>query len=124
MDYAYKNLSTGEKIFKDLIWNPIIKAGEVALAVHVPFLALPVIKQLDEYLIENLTDWVFKQVVLFIDISAIQLVNEVHQHEYEKLSIGLKIIAHDKGVDSNEFKDARERAKLALSKFTRFGAAE
>lgn len=48
--------------------------------------------------------------------------NVAHQFEYNEQSIRLKVAAHDYGVDSPQFREARDAAKLALSHFTRFGS--
>lgn len=117
---AYKPLSLAEQIFKDLIWTPILKGGEIALEGAVPFLALPVVKQLDEFAIEEFTDWVFSQVVLFVDVTSIRIVNAEHQAAYTTAFINLQVIAHDKGITSPDFLEARENAKASLNKFVRF----
>lgn len=59
---------------------------------------------------------------LAVDLEAITLVNAEHKRDYDKASVVLKIIAIDKGIDSDEFKKARDNAKIALSKYVRFGA--
>lgn len=100
----------------------MIKAGEIWLESDVPFLSLPVVKQAEEEIINFLSDSLFDQIVIFVDISAIKLVNSAHQSAFDKASVNLKIIAHDKGIDSKEFQEARDAAKIALSKFTQFGS--
>lgn len=96
----------------------MLKAGEAWLETEVPFLNLPVIKQLDETAIEAVADWIFSQVVLLIDIAAIRLVSAAHQSAYEHASIQLAVVAQEKGIDSAEFKQARDKARAALSSFT------
>ena len=120
-EIAFKPLTTAEQVFKDLVWTPAILAGELALEDAVPFFALPGIRTIEEGLINIFTDWLYNQFVLLVDVTAIRLVNAEHQAEYDKASLELKIIAIDKGIDSDEFKKAREAAKLALSKFTNIG---
>ncbi len=116
---AYPALSTAEQIFKDLIWDPGIKAGELALEGAVPFLALPVVSGLEEFVIKELSDWMFNNFILLIDLTAIKLVNAEHQAAFDKAAVDLKIIAYDKGIDSPEFKAAREDAKATLNKYVR-----
>lgn len=117
---AYKPLSAAERIFKDLIWTPGVLAGELAIEGAVPFFALPVIKNIEEGVVNALSDWFFNQFILLIDVTAIRLVNAAHQAAYDSASLQLKVIAYDNGIDSDEFKKARDAAKLALSKFTQF----
>lgn len=117
-----KTLTSDEQIFKDLVWSPAIKAGELALESAVPFFALPVINIVERGVIDQLSGWVFEQVVLLIDVTVIKLANIEHQEAYDKASLELKVIAVDKGINSDEFKIARDAARLALSKFTNIAA--
>lgn len=111
-------LSQAEQIFKDLVWDPAVEAGQALLFSQVPFLGGPVIGTLSRSLISTISNWFFTQIKLFVDVSAIKLNNADHQAAFDKASLVLKVIAHDKGIDSNEFKAARENAKIALAKFT------
>lgn len=119
---AFRPLTAVEQVFKDLVWTPAIKLGEVALEGWVPALALPVIKEVDEYVIEQIADYLFNQIVLIVDLTAIKLVNAAHQSAFDTASLHLKIILIEKGVTSPEYQKAKEDAKKALSKFGRFGA--
>lgn len=119
---AYRPLTVAEQVFKDLLWTPGIRAGELALEGAVPFLAFPVINAIEDVVIDAISDYLFNQFITLIDVTAIKLVNAAHQAAFDRASITLKIIAHDKGIDSPEFQKAREDAKLALSQFVRFGA--
>ena len=98
----------------------MIRAGETYIEGYVPFLALPVIKQLDEAAIGAITDALFNQLVLFVDVTAIQLINSAHQSAYDQASEQLVIIAQEKGLDSDDFKKAQATALVALSRFTQF----
>lgn len=115
---AYAPLTQAQQIFKDLIWNPLIRAGETYIEGAVPALALPVLKQLDEGAINAISDWLFNQIVLVMDVTAIKLVNQAHQTAYDRASLELAIVAQEKGVTSDEFKKARDLAAAALAKFT------
>jgi hypothetical protein len=117
---AYPSLTSAQKIFKDLVWDLGINAAIVGLDSAVPFLAIPVISRVKKILIHGVTDWVFNYIVLFVDVTAIKLVNSAHQATYEAESLRLKVVLHNSGIDSPEFKEARDAAKIALSRFTRF----
>lgn len=121
---AYRPLTTIEQVFKDLVWTPGIRAGELALEGAVPFFALPLVSEAEEGLINILADWLYNQFILLVDITSIKLLNAEHQAAYDKASLQLKIIAIDKGVNSDDFKKAREVAKLAFSKFTNIAASQ
>lgn len=121
-DVAFKPLTEAEKLFKELVWNPGVALGEKALEGYVPFFTLPVIRSLEEGTINLISDWLYSQFVLAIDITAIKFVNAEHQAAYEKASLQLKIIAHESGVDSDAFRKATEDAKASLASFVHFGA--
>jgi len=119
---AYKNLTTGEAIFKDLVWNPLLAVGEKALQLEVPFLALPVVSSIFTGLTGLFSDWIFEQLSLGVDLTAIKLVNDAHQSAYDNASLQLKVIATEKGVNSPSYVAAKQKAMDALSKFTEFGS--
>lgn len=114
------SLSAAEDIFKHLVWDPVVESGMVYLFAQAPFLDAPIIGTINRAVIKKVSGWFFLQIRLFIDITGVRLINNEYQTAFEKASVVLKIIAHDKGIDSNEFKAARENAKAALSKFTQF----
>jgi hypothetical protein len=119
-DSAIKSLSQDEQIFRDLVWSPVITAGIVAIQTYLPLLKFPIIGPIFKGIIALSSDWIFGQIIKFIDITAIKLSNAAHEAAYNDASLKLKIIAHDKGVDSPEFLEARSAAKDALSRFTMF----
>lgn len=123
-DVAFKPLTQIELIFRDLVWRPMIKAGEVWIEGNVPILAFPGIKQISEELVEQLADWTFEQIRMFIDIAAIKLVSSAHQSAYDQASLELRIIAINKGIDSQEFKNARDKALEDLSRFTNLAGGQ
>lgn len=107
---AYRPLTQVEQVFKQLIWTPMIKAGEVWIEGAVPFLALPVVKTLDEMAIEALTDAIFNQVVMLIDVTAIKLINVELQSKWASVSQTLAIIAQEQGVTSDVYQKALKEA--------------
>lgn len=113
-------LTEAEQTFKDLIWLPLLRLGEGALETSVPALNFPILKQVDEFILESLAEWLYSQIVMLLDVETIRLANAEHQAAYDKASLTLKIIAKDKGATSPEFAEAKENAKKALSQFVRF----
>jgi hypothetical protein len=107
-------LTEAEIIFKSLIWDSLLQAAES----EVPFLSLPVIKQV----VQLISDFIYSEIVLFVDITTIRLLDQQHQSAYERASEQLVIVAQEKGTNSNEFKTAQAQALLALSRFTHFSA--
>lgn len=121
-DVAFKPLTAIEKIFKSLVWDPMIKLGETAIEGYVPVLALPVIKQLEEFSFEEVTDWLFNNFVMFVDVSAIKLVNAEHHAAYVKESLRLLLVSQTYPLGSPEFQKENEIAKQNLAQFVGYGA--
>ena len=120
---AFRALTTAEQVFKDLIWSPMIQAGEVWIEGAVPFLALPVIKQLDEATIGAITDALFNQIVLVIDVTAINLVDAAHQSAFDSASERLAIVAQENGITSDQYIAARDKEVVAMVAFTRMSGS-
>lgn len=51
------------------------------------------------------------------DVKVIEWLNAAHQAEYDKSCVILKIIAHDKGIESPEFLKAKEAAREAMDNY-------
>jgi len=104
-------VTIAENIFHQLIWQPAIKS----LCTAYPFLSMWPCSAF----VNTISNYIFSGITQVVDIGAIQLLNDAHQNAYVKSSVTLKVIAHDKGIDSKEFNDARDQALIALSAFTR-----
>lgn len=115
-----KNLSKAEDVFKCLIWDGIIKVELAALYTASPVAAF--FKPAIDYIANYLGDWIFSKIKMAIDIEAIKFINHKAEENFKKASVTLSIIAHDKGIDSDEYKKARETAQQALSQFVRFSS--
>lgn len=107
-------------IFKQLIWDQLIAALIKRLFAEIPFLAWGPVGIIVKWLIMTLGDKIFEAVKLQIQLEAIVLRNAAHQKAFEQAATNLRIIAVDRGVDSEEFKNAREAHKKALAAFIRF----
>lgn len=118
-DSISKPLTEAEKLFKQLVWDPVIASGEASLFLAVPILNAPVLGTLDNAVIQEISQWLFNQFRLFMDVTAIPLLNSAHQATYDRASEELSILADEKGVDSDEYLQARDRALADLSQFTR-----
>ena len=112
-------LIEAETLFGELVWTPGIKALQLNAEVELPFLGFPVVRTIFEGVTGLISSQIYKQLILLVDISAIKLVNEAHQKAFDTESLRLKVIAHEKGIDSDEFLKARETAVAALSAFVR-----
>jgi len=113
-------LGKAESIFKALIWDSVFEAEMIALFSAAPYLNFWPVNSIIRGLLKLGTDQLFSALQLFVDTQTIALVNAEHQRAFDKATVALKIIAKDKGIDSPEFKKAKENAKVALSRFVRF----
>lgn len=122
--YAFRSLTKAEEIYKTLIWDTS-KDALIYAAENYPytaFLKVPPLKQIFEWVVNTVSDYLYKSWVLFVDTAAIRLVNAEHQSAYDKASLQLKIVDQEKGTASDDYKTALAAAQAAMSKFTRFGA--
>lgn len=115
-----KTLSKIEQVFYDVVWRPLFVAGEKALEYYVPFFNIPVVKQIEEGLIDKVCRDLFDQFSTFIDIEYLKLKNEKLQSTYEEASEGLAIIVAEQGVNSDAYKAAITKYASAVSDIVRY----
>lgn len=112
------SIALGERIFKDLAWDMAVQGVLAYLFSGAPWLAP--FKRIISALVTHFTDKLFEFLRLEFDVTAIGILRADHRAAYERASATLKIMAIDHGIESPQFQQAREAAKLALSKFGRF----
>lgn len=112
-DQASPQIKQAEDVFKSLAWDTLVTTGLDEL--NLDFWPINVI-------IRFFTTKLYEQLRLQFDLGAIAFLNAEHKAAFDKADVTLKIIASDKGIDSDDYKRAKENAKIALSKFERFGA--
>lgn len=118
-----KEIDQASDIFKSLVWNSLVKAATNALFAAVPFLAWGPVGWLVNIIITKFADFLFAQAKEFIIFEAIQFRNKELQSKFDLASVELKLIAINKGVDSDDFKQARAKNVNDLSAFIRFDVA-
>ena len=104
-------------LFKDLVWDNLINAALVELHAAVPWTTIPPLSWIIDYIVRLFADKLYFGAKLFIDISTIPIINEELKREFGHSEVKLKIIAHNSGIDSEEFKNARKKNVVLLSKF-------
>lgn len=113
---ANPTLTNLEGIFSSLVWQPAITAGLTAFyASPVGVFLLPG-KIIIDWFVKRISDWIYQQLILFIDIADIRLTNALHQKAYDEASVQLLVIAQERGIGSAEFLAAQkiQQAKLAI----------
>jgi len=107
-------------IFKQLVWDALVKAALQQLFLAVPLLGWGPIGYVVSWIAVYFTDKLYAVIKLVVDLEVIVLRNEIHKKEFAGAAVRLKLIAKAKGVDSEEFKKARDEQKEALSRFIQF----
>lgn len=119
---TFPGLSTAEQIFKDLVWTPMITSGEAALiAAEGPIGA--VLGTIEKSVLNDISDALFMQLCLVIDIEAVQMVSAQAASAYADSSLRLKVVVQESGVQSVAYQSALAAERQALSAFTQFHAA-
>lgn len=108
--------------FKTLLWDVLVKELLQKLFVALPFLSYGPLGALITKVLTYATNGLYDSVKLTVDIEQIVLKNAAHQKEFDRASVELKLIAQQKGSDSEDFKKARLAHQAILAQFVRFGA--
>ena len=113
-------LTQVENEFKTILWDNWVSAALSRLFILVPWMAVWPLGPLVRAIVVPFVDSLFRQGVLLFDLSLIAFKDAAHQSEYDKRMVALKILAKEKGVDSDAYKQARVDAAKAMSSFTQF----
>ncbi len=116
-------LSRIEDLFETLVWNSLVEAGLAALFSAMPGLAVWPLGPIIRWVVRNFAEKLYQALKLAIDLHAIAFLNADHRKSFDSESLRLKVITIEKGVNSPEYLEAKEKAKLALSKFVRYTGA-
>jgi hypothetical protein len=107
-------------LFKDLVWSAIVKAATAALIRAIPFLGMGPMGAVTGLIVGLFGDFLYAQLKDVYNFHSIGIANETHRREFDNAGIKLKLLARDKGIESNEFKEAKKRYGDDLAKFIRF----
>ena len=107
-------------IFKDLIWDTLVKVALMKLFAAVPWLGWGPVGVLVGWIAGMLADALYEALRLAVDLQMITFKNEAHRRAFDDAGVKLKLIAKDKGIESPEFKEARVRHREALAVFVKF----
>ena len=114
---AFAPLTAIENIFKSLIWDNVVSLFLTYAFAEVPILNLPILHGLTVYFVTLITDGIFMIGRYVTDMTSIKIVEPILLSKYETESIRLGIIAHNSGIDSDEFKKEREIEKQKFHDF-------
>jgi hypothetical protein len=111
-----------DDLFKDLVWDSLVKAALAELFLIAPWLAWGPVGFVVSFIAQHFSDQLYKTLSLAVQMEAIVIKNEEHKRAFDRASVKLKVMAKEKGIDSPEFEKLREEQKQALADFVRFGS--
>ncbi len=106
-------------LFKDLVFDPLVKYAIGYIVGLAPFLAFGPISFIIGQVVTYVAGIIYEQLKDTINLEVILLNNAAHHAAFVSAEIELKKIALTKGIDSPEFYDSREKHKIALAVFAR-----
>lgn len=114
-------ISDSQSIFKVLVWDTEMNVVLSALFANpnTAWMGIWPFRPLITALVSLIGNAIYEKTTLYVDIGAIKFLNDKQQKAFDEATTKLAVIAHDKGTDSDEFKQAREQAKIDMSNFTR-----
>lgn len=114
---ANPTLTTLEDLFKDLVWDQLVKAALVRLFAAAPFLSWGPLGWAVGVFGTYFAGKLFEALREGVDLTAIVLSNQSHMHAYNAAALKLTLIAQTLGKESPEYQEANENAKADFLKF-------
>jgi hypothetical protein len=105
-----------------IIWEPLTEVAVDALFVKVPWLGVWPLGPVVRFALKRFSELLFKKAKLAIDLGALRLLNAEAHRTFVKSVVVLKAIALRNGIESKEFLEAHNEAKLAFARFIRVRA--
>jgi len=109
------------EIFKSLIWDSLVSLALKQLFKAIPFLGWGPIGAIVSWFAFKFANMIFDHVEMFINFQLIAFKNEKLAKEYGAAAVTLKEIGESKGIESEEFKNARQAHKESLARLIKFG---
>jgi hypothetical protein len=111
-----------EKILKDLFWDALVQLALKKLFQLIPWLGWGPLGILVSWVVGHFADLAFEALVQYVDHTSIAFRNAAMHRAYVTASLDLRKLAHEKGIDSEDFRLAREEHKKRLSEFVQWAA--
>lgn len=116
---ATPTMSTAQTLVYNLLWTPFIAMGETALFTAVPILNAPILGAIDKEAIQEVTDFIWYQLIQWADVTTIKFLNSEHESAYQSAQLKLNIIINSQGINSDAFIQARNAEIAAMVLATR-----
>lgn len=120
-DSVDPGLSKVEDQFKELVWDAAVDAALAYL--FGTAMKVPVIGWLIKIVAYALTDRLYGGLRLGVDLAVIFGRNAAFKRTFDNAMVTLAILERDKGLESEDYKNAKINAKKAMAEFVRFGSA-
>jgi hypothetical protein len=122
-DVANPTLSLIEDLIKKGLWDVLVRAKLEALFIAAPWLNIWPLRQITTGLAQLVTDDLFNEFRKWVDVTALPIINLELRKKFDQAAVTLAVIAHEKGIESPEFLNARETAHEAFARFVRYGGS-
>lgn len=109
-------------VFKELVFDQLVKNIIAKIVGLAPFLAWGPIAFIVTKVVTYLAGMVYDELKDAVNMKYIMLKNERYHAEFVAANGELRDIAKTKGIDSPEFKEAREKRKKTLADLARYDA--
>ena len=113
-------LNSSVDAVKELIWSVYVKKAMGQIFIAVPFLGWPPFALLINHLILTFSDYLYESLKAFLSEEMILFKNKQAQEQFSKSALILNQIAKSKGIDSQEFREARNENKKLLENLIRY----
>lgn len=108
-------------LFKGLVFDQLVKLAIQRILGMAAWLSWGPIAFIITRVVVFVADKLYEGVKDYVNIEYIMLRNETYHKQFIQAQYVLKGVASEKGVDSEEFRKARDEHKKALSKFVYIG---
>lgn len=106
-------------LFKDLLWENILKGAVERMLSRYPILGWGPVSWFVTFLIGEFADALYLILKEWFDLEAIAIKKRDLRLAFDRAGVECKIIARSHGIESPEFRKARDEHKADLSKFVR-----
>jgi hypothetical protein len=107
-------------VFQSLVWDELVKLAITQIVGLAPFLAWGPISFIVGKVVTYIAGVLYEALKETINFQVIILKHEAHHKAFVTAQLALRSIAETKGIDSDEFKNARIVHAAALRKFVRY----
>ncbi len=102
--------------FRELVWDNLVAAALSSLYAAHPILGWGPIRMLIEYVVDRFGDALYGVLKEFMNLREIAFNKAEDRALFDKASVTLLILEREKGLESKEYKNAREHGKQTLAK--------